>query len=83
MNLSYETIEKKIKKELFTNFIRSNYQNGIKVDKTLISHFSSDIDTMVDHVWFIPNRLIYLITTIYYHVKYDFDFGSNTKNQRF
>ena len=50
MNLSYETIEKKIKKELFTNFIRSNYQNGIKVDKTLISHFSSDIDTMVDHV---------------------------------
>lgn len=80
MSYSYDSVEKELKRDLFNHFIRSRYTNSSKVSKDLITKFSSDLDSISYNIWFIPNRLIYVLFTIFLFIKYDFNFGEKVVN---
>ena len=80
LSYSYDLIEKDLKKELFRNVLKAEYVDSSEISKNLINQFSSDLDTIASNIWFIPNRLIYIFTTIIYHILFDFNFGSEQRN---
>lgn len=79
MSYSYDSIEGDLKKDLFSNFIRADYSNSSEVSNDLITQFSSHLDSIAYDIWFIPNRLIYVFTSIFYTIYFDFNFGSEGK----
>src|SRR5207237_1182303 len=77
-----ENIEKVIKgngsltkKELFRNVIRAKYANSAEVSRNLITQFADDLDEIAYSIWFIPNRLIYVVFSIFFLLRFDFNFG--------
>ena len=44
MNYSYDSVEKDLKKDLFSHFIRAKYPNSIQVSRNLITQFADDLD---------------------------------------
>lgn len=83
MHYAYDLIEKEMKEDLFRHFIKSNYYRSFSVSKNLFTQFSSDLDLISYDIWFIPNRLIYALFSILYHVFFDFNFGVESPNLRF
>jgi ABC-type multidrug transport system fused ATPase/permease subunit len=79
MHYCYDGIERDLKKDLFRQFIRANYPQGSVVVPSLITQFAQDLDTIAEHIWFIPNRLILVFVAINYHLLYDFNFGKEGK----
>ena len=77
---AYDSIERDLKKDLFRQFVRAKYHNASEVSPNLITQFASDLDIIGYGVWFIPNRLIYVVATILYHIIFDFNFGASGIN---
>jgi ABC-type multidrug transport system fused ATPase/permease subunit len=50
MHYAYESIEKNLKKDLFNNFIKSEYVFGSQVAPSLIAQFANDLGLIVDHI---------------------------------
>jgi hypothetical protein len=65
---SYDKIEQDLKKDLFNHFISAPYPQGSKVSSALITQFANDLDTIADKLWYIPNRFIYVATSISHYV---------------
>ncbi|MCE8167080.1 MAG: ABC transporter ATP-binding protein [Candidatus Moeniiplasma glomeromycotorum] len=80
---AYDSIERDLKKDLFCQFIWAKYPNSSQVSRNLITQFASDLDVIANGIWYIPNRLIYVIFTILYYVLYDFNFGAEGTNWKF
>ena len=80
MYYSYDSIERDLKKDLFCHFVRAKYPNSSEIARNLITQFASDLDHIAYHIWFIPNRLIYVFTSIFYSLYFDFNFGSQKTN---
>ncbi|CAG8646629.1 34919_t:CDS:1, partial [Racocetra persica] len=79
MYYCYDGIERDLKKDLFRQFLRANYPQGSVVAPGLITQFSKDLDTIAEHIWYIPNRLIFMLVAISYHLLFDFNFGNKDK----
>jgi len=77
---AYDSIERDLKKDLFRQFMRARYPNSSEVSRNLITQFAGDLDDIANSIWFIPNRLVYVIFTILYHVWFDFKFGGTQIN---
>lgn len=82
-NYAYDSIEKDLKKDLFRQFIHAKYANSSEVSHNLITQFAGDLDVIGEGIWFIPNRLIYVFFTIFYHCLFDFNFGTGKVNWKF
>ncbi|MCE8164011.1 MAG: ABC transporter ATP-binding protein [Candidatus Moeniiplasma glomeromycotorum] len=80
---AFDSIERDLKKDLFRQFIRAKYPNSSEVSRNLITQFAGDLDSIANNIWLIPNRLIYVIFTIFYHVCFDFNFGASRTNWKF
>src|SRR6185436_11830459 len=75
MNYAYDSIERDLKKDLFRHFVRAKYINSSEVSRNLITQFADDLDEIAYSIWFIPNRLIYVAFSIFFLLKFDFNFG--------
>jgi len=75
MNYAYDSVERDLKKDLFRHFIRAKYANSAEVSRNLITQFADDLDEIAYSIWFIPNRLIYVAFSIFFLLKFDFNFG--------
>ncbi|CAG8710645.1 12602_t:CDS:2, partial [Racocetra fulgida] len=62
---SFLSTNKKVIEYLFRHFIRANFPQGAMVGANLITQFANDLDAIADHIWFLPNRLIYISTTTF------------------
>jgi len=68
---SYDKIEQDLKKDLFNHFISAPYPQGSKVSSALFTQFANDLDTIADKLWFIPNRLIYVVVSISHYIYFE------------
>jgi ABC-type multidrug transport system fused ATPase/permease subunit len=75
MAYAYESVEKDLKKDLFRHLVRAKYRNSSEVSRNLITQFADDLDEIADSIWFIPNRLIYVAFSIFFVLRYEFNFG--------
>ncbi|KLL02580.1 MAG: ABC transporter ATP-binding protein [Mycoplasmataceae bacterium RC_NB112A] len=82
-NYAYDSIERDLKKDLFRQFIWAKYSNSSLVSRNLITQFAGDLDVIANGIWYISNRLIYVIFTILYHIWFDFNFGAEKTNWKF
>ncbi|WNE40306.1 MAG: Vitamin B12 import ATP-binding protein BtuD [Mycoplasmataceae bacterium] len=75
MSYAYESVEKELKKDLFQHLIQAKYRNSSEISQSLITQFADDLDEIADNIWLIPNRLIYVAFSIFFVLKYEFNFG--------
>ncbi|WNE41846.1 MAG: Vitamin B12 import ATP-binding protein BtuD [Mycoplasmataceae bacterium] len=68
-------IEKDLKLELFKILVGSNYENSSEIAGKMITQFTADLDNISVNIWSIPNRLIYVFTSIFLNIYFDFSFG--------
>ncbi|CAG8466280.1 11807_t:CDS:2 [Gigaspora margarita] len=73
MNYAYDKVEKDLKKDLFRHFIRAKYANSVEVSRNLITQFADDLDEIAHDIWFIPNRLIYVLVSLFLLFKFGFE----------
>ncbi|CAG8829117.1 15017_t:CDS:1, partial [Racocetra persica] len=72
---AYDSIEKDLKKDLFRHLVRAKYTNSAEISRNLITQFADDLDEIAYSIWFIPNRLIYVAFSIFFLLRFDFNFG--------
>ncbi|CAG8659203.1 2665_t:CDS:1, partial [Cetraspora pellucida] len=72
---AYDSIEKDLKKDLFRQLVRAKYTNSAEISRNLITQFADDLDEIAYSIWFIPNRLIYVAFSIFFLLRFDFNFG--------
>lgn len=75
MSYAYESVEKELKKDLFQQLIQAKYRNSSEISRSLITQFADDLDEIADNIWLIPNRLIYVAFSIFFVLRYEFNFG--------
>lgn len=75
MNYAYDKIEKDLKKDLFHHLIRAKYSNSTEVSRDLVTQFASDLDEISYDIWFIPNRLIYVLVSLLFLFVFGFQGG--------
>ena len=75
MNYAYDSVEQELKKDLFRHLVRAKYTNSSEVSHNLITQFADDLDEISYSIWFIPNRLIYVAFSIFFLLKFEFNFG--------
>lgn len=71
MNYSYDKVENDLKKDLFKKFIEADYPNSSQVSGNLFTQFNF-LDQISRNIWFISNRIFYVLTSISYFFIYDF-----------
>lgn len=67
-----DKLEKDLKLELFSVLMRSSYEKSSSVADRMITQFSSDLDGISKNIWNIPNRLVYVLTSIALSFLFDF-----------
>lgn len=68
-------IEKDLTLELFKVLVGSDYENSSEISGKMVTQFTSDLDNISANTWNIPNRLIYVFTSIFLNIYFDFNFG--------
>jgi len=76
LNYAFDKVEKDLKKDLFRHFIHAPYENSSEVSGNLINQFAIDLDYISRNIWFIPNRLFYVTTSITFYICFAFGFGN-------
>src|SRR6185437_9001051 len=75
MNYAYDSIERDLKKDLFSHLVQAKYANSSEISRNLITQFADDLDEISYSIWFIPNRLIYVAVSMFLLLTFDFNFG--------
>lgn len=67
-----DKLEKDLKLELFSILTNATYEKSSSISDKMITQFSSDLDGISRNIWNIPNRLVYVLTSIALSFFYDF-----------
>jgi ABC-type multidrug transport system fused ATPase/permease subunit len=78
-----DKIEKDLKLELFSILMNSSYENSSLISEKMITQFSSDLDSISNNIWNIPNRIIYVLTSVFLSFIYDLGSQSEGKEREF
>ncbi|WNE41355.1 MAG: Vitamin B12 import ATP-binding protein BtuD [Mycoplasmataceae bacterium] len=72
VSYSCDKIENDLKVELFKILTNSNYEKSSEISWKMLTQFTSDLDNIAVNIWKIPNRLIYVIISIFLNFYFGF-----------